>query len=70
MPYNIGDSVMWEWGEGTAHATIKKKYTSKVSVTIKGNEVTRNADDENPAYLLQQKDGSKVLKSQNELSGE
>lgn len=30
--------------------------------------MTRNADADNPAYLIEQDDGSQVLKSESELS--
>ncbi len=35
---------------------------------IKGNEVTRNGTQDNPAYLIEQKDGTKVLKLRSELN--
>lgn len=40
----------------------------QVTRTIKGSEITRNADDANPAYLVRQEDGDRVLKSHSELS--
>ena len=49
MAYNVGDKVKWEWGEGTAKGEIKKVYTQKITRQIKGNEVTREADDDCPA---------------------
>lgn len=64
---NIGDTVTWEWGNGTAKGRINEKYTSDVTVTIDGNEVTRNASDNEPAYLIEQEDGQQVLKSASEI---
>lgn len=66
--YSEGDKVEWEWGNGTAQATVKKVYTQRITLKIKGNEVTRNASDDDPAYRLEQEDGSEVLKSHSELS--
>jgi hypothetical protein len=67
MSYNEGDKVRWEWGNGSATGTVQKKYTQKITVTIKGTEVTREADDDNPAYRIEQSDGDEVLKSDSEL---
>ena len=69
MPtYNTGDAVQWNWGSGTATGTVRESFTEHVTRTIKGTEVTRDADDENPAYLIEQEDGDRVLKSESELS--
>jgi hypothetical protein len=42
-------------------------YTEKVTLTIKGTEITRNADEDNPAYKIEQDNGNHVLKSESEL---
>ncbi len=68
MSYNVGDKVKWSWGNGTASGKVKTVYTEKVDRKIKGNEVTRNADSDNPAYYIEQEDGDHVLKSHSELS--
>ncbi|WP_299629291.1 DUF2945 domain-containing protein [uncultured Tateyamaria sp.] len=63
----IGDSVTWNWGSGTATGTVKQIYTDTVTKTFKGTEVTRNATDAEPAYLIEQDDGDRVLKRGSEL---
>lgn len=69
MPkYNQGDKVEWNWGNGTGTGTVEKSYTERVTRTIDGTEVTRNADSDNPAYYIEQSDGDAVLKSESELS--
>ena len=65
--YKEGDKVEWDWGNGTAKAEVVQKYTQKRTLKIDGNEVTRDADEDNPAYKLKQDDGSEVLKSHSEL---
>ena len=65
--YNVGDKVKWEWGDGTATGEVQKRYTQKVTRKIKGTEVTRDASDDAPAYLIEQSDGDEVLKSHSEL---
>ncbi len=67
MAYKKGDSVTWEWGKGEATGKIKEKFTEKVTRTTKGSEITRNASDDEPAYLIEQEDGDEVLKSGSEL---
>ena len=66
--YTVGTEVEWDWGNGTGTGTVQESFTEEVTRTINGNEVTRKADDENPAYLIGQSDGSRVLKSHSELT--
>ena len=68
MARNVGDEVSWNWGTGTARGTIKEGFEKKVRKTIKGSEIVRNADTDNPAYLIEQDDGDQVLKSDSELN--
>lgn len=70
MSYNIhiGDNVEWNWGEGTATGKVVERFTEKVTRTIDGSDITRNATEEEPAYLIEQEDGQEVLKSGSELS--
>jgi hypothetical protein len=65
--YNKGDQVERKWGNGTGTEKITEKFTDKVTRTIKGNEVTRNASDDDPAYMIEQDDGDRVLKGHSEL---
>ena len=67
MSYSEGTKVEWEWGEGSATGTVKKIYTQKTTRKIKGNEVTREASNDCPAYLIKQDDGDEVLKSPSEV---
>lgn len=66
--YSEGTDVEWNWGNGTARGTVETIYTKKITRKIKGNEVTRKADKDNPAYYIKQEDGDAVLKSHSELS--
>ncbi len=65
--FHIGDDVEWDWGNGTGTGTITKRYTQKITRTLQGSEVTRNASEDEPAYLIEQDDGDEVLKSSTEL---
>jgi len=64
----INTKVEWEWGNGVATGKVTSRFTEKVTKTIKGNEVTREASEKSPAYLIEQEDGSEVLKSHSEVS--
>ncbi|MFP4072322.1 MAG: DUF2945 domain-containing protein [Desulfovibrionales bacterium] len=65
--YKTNERVKWSWGTGTGKGTVKEHFTTRVTRTIKGSEITRNADKDNPAYLIEQDDGDQVLKSHSEL---
>ena len=65
--YSEGDKVKWNWGNGTGTGKVVKKYTQKITLKIDGNEVTRDASDDEPAYKIEQEDGDEVLKSGSEL---
>lgn len=65
--FSEGTKVKWNWGEGTAFGLVETVYTEKVTRTIKGNEVTRKASDDEPSYYIKQDDGDAVLKSHSEI---
>ena len=67
MKYQKGQKVKWSWGDGEAEGKIQQSYTQKVTKTIKGTEVVRNASEDDPAYLIEQEDGDEVLKSESEI---
>lgn len=66
--FQVNQYVKWNYGNGTATGQIKESYKEKVTKKFKGNEVTRNATEDDPAYLIEQEDGDQVLKSETELS--
>lgn len=63
-----GTIVEWKWGNGKACGEVKEIYKEDISKTIDGNEVNRKASEDNPAYLIEQEDGQKVLKALSEIS--
>ena len=65
--FATGDEGIWNWGDGTANGRIVERFTSKVSRSIKGTEVTRDASEDEPAFLIRQDDGGEVLKSVTEI---
>ncbi len=62
-----GTEVEWDWGDGTATGTVAERHESSVSRTIDGNEVTRNGSSDDPALVIEQDDGTSVLKLKSEV---
>ena len=65
--HSKGTKLRWNWGNGTAEGKVEDSFTQDVTRTIKGNEVTRKASADKPAYLIKQDDGDIVLKSHSEV---
>jgi len=68
MALRKGSKVSWTWGAHEAHGKIVERFTTKVTRTLKGTEVTREASAKEPAFLIEQEDGDQVLKSKTELT--
>ncbi|MFN3944990.1 MAG: DUF2945 domain-containing protein [Allosphingosinicella sp.] len=62
-----GSKVRWNWGSGTAEGKIAERFERRVQRTLKGSKVVRNGSKDDPAYLIEQEDGTKVLKLGSEL---
>ena len=65
--YSKNTCVEWNWGPGKASGRVQEVFCDRVTRTIKGSEITRDASSDNPAYLIKQDDGDRVLKSHSEL---
>lgn len=65
--FRKGTAVTWKWGAHRAEGKIEEKFTSDVTRTIKGQTIKRKASQGEPAYLIVQEDGSRVLKSGSEI---
>ncbi|WP_414707165.1 DUF2945 domain-containing protein [Salegentibacter sp.] len=63
-----GSKVSWKWGKGKAEGKVIKTYVEEVTKTIEGSKVTRKGEEGNKALLIEQGDGSKVLKLESEVS--
>lgn len=59
--FRVGQNVAWHWGNGEGEGKIAERFEREVSRTIKGSK-------EDPAFLIEQDDGGKVLKLASELS--
>ena len=65
--YRAGQYVKWNWGNGVGCGQIEERFEREVKRTLKGSEVTRDGSEDDPAYLIKQDDGDKVLKLGSEL---
>ena len=65
--FHKGARVEWNWTKGGGTGKVVEQFTKPVTRTIKGVEVTRKATKEEPAYMIEQDDGGRVLKSASEL---
>lgn len=66
--FREGQKVKWSWGTGTGTGKIEKRFERRVQRTLKGSRIVKNGTKDNPAYLIEQDDGDKVLKEGSELS--
>ncbi len=62
-----GTKVKWKWGNGTAQGKVKESFTTSVTKTINGNEVTRNGESSNKVLYIDTGD-SFALKLESEVS--
>jgi len=67
MTIRTGTRVRWKWGTSCAEGTVAEVHHNSVSRTTKGVTVTRNGSDDNPAYVIEQEDGTVVLKLSSEV---
>lgn len=65
--YRHGERVKWQWGAGEGTGKISERFEREVERTIKGSKIKRNGSADDPAYLVEQDDGDKVLKLGSEL---
>lgn len=68
--FQTGQYVKWNWGDGEGKGQIKDRFEREVKRTLQDSEVTKDGDEDNPAYLIKQEDGDEVLKRGSELSAE
>ena len=62
-----GTTVSWKYGTGTATGKIESVHKEPVSRTIKGSEIHRLGSAADPAFVIVQANGSRVLKLRSEV---
>ncbi|WBY16428.1 DUF2945 domain-containing protein [Erythrobacteraceae bacterium WH01K] len=68
--FQTNQYVKWDWGNGEGKGQIEERFEREVTRTLQDSEVTKDGDEDNPAYLINQEDGDKVLKRGSELSAQ
>ena len=66
-PMRKGTTVSWKYGTGTATGKIESVHKEPVTRTIKGAEIHRNGSADDPAFVIVQANGSRVLKLKSEV---
>ena len=66
--FRKGTKVQWKWGQGHGTGKVAESFTDDVTRQIEGKTIKRKASTDEPAYLIEQEDGGRVLKSHSELS--
>ncbi|MBF4161192.1 hypervirulence associated TUDOR domain-containing protein [Nocardioides acrostichi] len=67
MSIRKGTEVRWSWGNGSATGTVTEVHHDKVERTTKGEKITRDGTKDDPAYVIEQDDGTVVLKLKSEV---
>jgi len=62
-----GTKVTWKWGIGQAEGKVSETYAESVTKNLDGAEVTRNGSSSDKALLIEQENGSKILKLTSEV---
>lgn len=68
--YQTGAEVRWKWGEGYGRGRVKSKFTEKTTRKIDGTEVTRDGNEDDPAYYIEVDGANNVLKLGSELEAD
>lgn len=63
----VGETVYWKWGNGFAEAKVSSIHFEKVSIETKGKVITRNGTSVNPALILRNKNGIRIVKLASEV---
>ena len=62
-----GTKVTWKYGTGTASGKVESVHKEPVARTIKGSEIKRNGSPADPALVIVQDNGDRVLKLKSEV---
>ncbi len=62
-----GTTVTWKYGTGTATGKIEETHKETVTRKLQGADIVRHGTPDNPALLIVQENGDRVLKLQSEV---
>jgi hypothetical protein len=67
MSIRTGTTVTWRWGTGTAEGTVVAVHPRPVTRRIRGSRIARLGSPDDPAYEIEQADGTTVLNLRSEV---
>ena len=67
MSIREGTTVRWQWSGSSATGKVVEVHHDTVVRSLGGSEITRHGSDDDPAYLIEQEDGARVLKLKSEV---
>ncbi len=67
MTIRTGTTVKWKWASSWAEGSVTEVHHDTVTRTTNGSEITRHGSEDDPAYVIEQDDGTVVLKLQSEV---
>lgn len=59
--------VKWKWGNGIATGKVKESFSKEITRMIAGSKITRKGEEGNKALVIEQEDGSEILKLESEV---
>ncbi|AMR27321.1 hypothetical protein A0257_09585 [Hymenobacter psoromatis] len=62
-----GTQVSWKYGTGTATGKIESVHKESITRKLKGSDITRHGTADNPAFVIVQDNGDRVLKLKSEV---
>ena len=66
--YDTGTRVSWRWGAYTARGRIASVFENDVTRNVRATQASGQAPTTEAAYMIEQEDGARVLRSHSELS--
>jgi hypothetical protein len=62
-----GTKVSWKYGTGTATGKIEEVHKESLTRKLKGHDITRHGTPDNPALVIVQDSGERVVKLKSEV---
>jgi hypothetical protein len=67
MAIRTGTTVTWAWGRARAEGKVVAIHRDTIERTLEGSRITKHGSRDDPAYEIEQADGTPVLKLRSEV---